>query len=86
MAGTTVRISRATLSTLQQLGHAKPQTTARYSHVADSARRDVVETVARLVSPVQRRQVGDFPSAARNASSGSGTSQRNNGHAKANRE
>lgn len=86
MAGTTVRISRAILSTLQQLGHAKPQTTARYSHVADSARRDVVETVARLVSPVQRRQVGDFPSAARNASSGSGTSQRNNGHAKANRE
>ena len=38
----------------KQLGHAKPQTTARYAHVADSARRDVVETVASLLraSPV----------------------------------
>ena len=33
----------------KQLGHAKPQTTARYAHVADNDRRDVVDIVTRLV-------------------------------------
>jgi integrase len=33
----------------KQLGHAKPQTTARYSHIADSSRRDVAETVTGLI-------------------------------------
>ena len=33
----------------KQLGHAKPQTTARYAHVAESTRHDLTETVAALV-------------------------------------
>jgi len=33
----------------KQLGHAKPQTTARYAHVADSARHELTEAVADLI-------------------------------------
>jgi integrase len=38
----------------KQLGHAKPQTTARYAHVADSVQRSVVEAVAKLVTGMER--------------------------------
>jgi integrase len=37
----------------RQLGHTKPSTTARYSHVADEPKREVVETVAGLIAPTR---------------------------------
>jgi integrase len=37
----------------KQLGHSRPSTTARYSHVADEPKHAVVETVAQLVTPAR---------------------------------
>jgi integrase len=39
----------------RQLGHTKPSTTARYAHVADDPKREVVETVAGIIAPFKER-------------------------------
>jgi integrase len=39
----------------RQLGHTKPATTARYAHVADDPKREVVETVAGIIAPSRER-------------------------------
>jgi integrase len=48
-ASTAVSAGASLYAVGRQLGHAKPQTTTRYSHLSDSARRELTETVAALI-------------------------------------